>query len=69
MSACDCKVRFPIDDDPNETEIVYCKLHAAAPELLQAVKDLLEELNDGTDATGQRLYREYGHLIAKAEGK
>lgn len=52
--------------------IIYCPLHAAAPELLEGVKTLVSVLtlaNYPNGEKGSKLIKHWKAAIAKAEGK
>jgi hypothetical protein len=52
-------------------DIEYCPLHEAAPDLLAALRKLLNEYAEQVEGEGwdsRPLYREYQPIIDKAEG-
>ena len=71
---CSCRVNYiesKIDnsDEPRE-EITYCPLHAAAPELLAALKEARTMLNcDCEDGKECAEHQRFESVIVHAEGK
>jgi acetone carboxylase gamma subunit len=79
MSKCDCGYRV---DDYERIWVVHCNLHAAAPELLESLKEINQHLRDvvETQKNGDRnnwegyyvpefakLSQKFGELIRKTE--
>ncbi len=63
---CTCQV---VEVEYGETEIVYCPLHKSAPELYEALKEVLNDANNGSFTSLAGSVQKLGEqALAKAEG-
>lgn len=60
---CDCRIRVSTKGEP----IAYCPLHAAAPDLLAAIKLVLRDRDAG--CLREDTCEHIAEVIAKAEGR
>lgn len=64
---CGCKV-IGVGNIPAPFDIQYCEKHAASPELLEALKNLMRETDEGTQLCAKEFAENARAVIAKAEG-
>lgn len=64
----ECGCYNHIDQDPTKTRIVYCALHAAAQDMLEACEAALSEYHP-TARDGDPIAEQLLTVIAKAKGE